>query len=629
MSDVAVIFGGPSPEHDVSVLTGLQAARGLTGGAGAPVGSVRALFWSKTGEWFEVDPGLEAEAFLEGVPRGATRLQFVAAPGGGFAEPGGVSGGRGPSISTSPSSAATAAPARTAPCRPPSTSPASATPGPTVAGAALGMDKLAFGAVVGRGRPPDPAPRTCWRAEADAPAFAGPYIVKPRFGGSSIGIDVVEDFDTALARLAANPHLGFGAVLEPYRPDMDDLQIGVRTWPTLAALGRRAPHPLRRRRPTSSTTATSTWPAKGMAGAERELPAADPVRAREGAARGRRADRRARRGPRRGPDRLPLRRDGVRRQRGQHHPRVAGPLPVGGARAALRHPARPTCSRRPASAPPTPTRRPVPTAPCCDRPVRSPASWAERWPVRRLSLLPDRGGPGRHHAALVVPGRAAGRSRWWRSRSASPSTSGFPTPRSRSTGSKGVVVAVPCLWLAARVVRWRTDPVWCSPPSGSSSAGGRCRGRASRSGSPRSRRSDVVQSLLRRLVGTGRLELVLWEDGEVRRIDDVRKPVVLQRVITRRLRPPPDRSSRAVGTTGRGSRGEDPVDRLDPPGAGRQRRRVDGARAGEDDHAAAEAGAGHPGAVARRAGSRAIRPAGPPRASRPRSRRRGSGGSRS
>ncbi|MHB1548587.1 MAG: hypothetical protein ACYCX8_07605 [Acidimicrobiales bacterium] len=27
--DIAVIFGGPSPEHDVSVLTGLQAAREL------------------------------------------------------------------------------------------------------------------------------------------------------------------------------------------------------------------------------------------------------------------------------------------------------------------------------------------------------------------------------------------------------------------------------------------------------------------------------------------------------------------------------------------------------------------------------------------------------------------------
>ena len=87
MPDVAVIFGGPSPEHDVSVLTGLQAARGLA--AGGQGGSPRALYWSKTGEWFEVDPGLEAESFLEGVPRAATRLRFVAAPGGGFAEAGG------------------------------------------------------------------------------------------------------------------------------------------------------------------------------------------------------------------------------------------------------------------------------------------------------------------------------------------------------------------------------------------------------------------------------------------------------------------------------------------------------------------------------------------------------------
>jgi D-alanine-D-alanine ligase len=53
--DVAVIFGGPSPEHDVSVLTGLQAARGL---ALARNPAVSALYWSKTGDWFGVDPGL-------------------------------------------------------------------------------------------------------------------------------------------------------------------------------------------------------------------------------------------------------------------------------------------------------------------------------------------------------------------------------------------------------------------------------------------------------------------------------------------------------------------------------------------------------------------------------------------
>ena len=51
--------------------------------------TIRALFWSKTGDWYEVDPGLEAEAFLEGVPRGAKKLQLTAAPGGGFSESGG------------------------------------------------------------------------------------------------------------------------------------------------------------------------------------------------------------------------------------------------------------------------------------------------------------------------------------------------------------------------------------------------------------------------------------------------------------------------------------------------------------------------------------------------------------
>ena len=90
MPDVAVIFGGPSPEHDVSVLTGLQAARGLAAGdtTSGPV-TARAIFWSKTGDWYEVDPTLEAEAFVEGVPRGATKLQLTAAPDGGFSEPGG------------------------------------------------------------------------------------------------------------------------------------------------------------------------------------------------------------------------------------------------------------------------------------------------------------------------------------------------------------------------------------------------------------------------------------------------------------------------------------------------------------------------------------------------------------
>src|SRR5580704_4588032 len=77
---LGVCFGGPSPEHDVSVLTGLQAAhellrlgRKLTG-----------LYWSKTGDWYEVDPSLEASSFIDGVPRGAQPLRLVTGPEGGF-----------------------------------------------------------------------------------------------------------------------------------------------------------------------------------------------------------------------------------------------------------------------------------------------------------------------------------------------------------------------------------------------------------------------------------------------------------------------------------------------------------------------------------------------------------------
>jgi D-alanine-D-alanine ligase len=63
--------------------------------------------------------------------------------------------------------------------------------------------------------------------------FPGPYIVKPRFGGSSIGIEVVADLATARARLSANPHLRRGAVIEPHRSDLHDLNVAVRTWPEL------------------------------------------------------------------------------------------------------------------------------------------------------------------------------------------------------------------------------------------------------------------------------------------------------------------------------------------------------------------------------------------------------------
>ena len=47
---IGVVFGGPSPEHDISILTGLQSVRILS-----KKYDVIALYWSKNNEWYLVD----------------------------------------------------------------------------------------------------------------------------------------------------------------------------------------------------------------------------------------------------------------------------------------------------------------------------------------------------------------------------------------------------------------------------------------------------------------------------------------------------------------------------------------------------------------------------------------------
>jgi D-alanine-D-alanine ligase len=225
VSDIAVIFGGPSPEHDVSVLTGLQAAHELQR-AGR---SVQALYWSKSAEWFAVDAALEATAFLDGVPKGAQPLRLVLGAGGGFEG----SGGRFSKQKATEFAAAVVCchggPGEDGTLQAALDAAGVPYTGPGVAAAALGMDKLAFGGVmVAAGLPT--LPRLALTATTEDVGFAGPYIVKPRFGGSSIGIRVVEDLATAKAFLG-DVHLRDGAVLEPYRPDLFDVQVALRCWP--------------------------------------------------------------------------------------------------------------------------------------------------------------------------------------------------------------------------------------------------------------------------------------------------------------------------------------------------------------------------------------------------------------
>jgi D-alanine-D-alanine ligase len=147
--------------------------------------------------------------------------------------------------------------------------------GPSMVGAALGMDKLCFSALAATAGLPA-LPRVALVEGSPPPEFPGPFIVKPRFGGSSIGIDVVSDFPTALSRLETNRHLRRGAVIEPFRQDLFDLQVAARSWPKreLSAVER----PLRSGVGSEILGYNEKYVGgEGMVSAPRELPAAIPA----------------------------------------------------------------------------------------------------------------------------------------------------------------------------------------------------------------------------------------------------------------------------------------------------------------------------------------------------------------
>ncbi len=275
MGQVAVLFGGPSPEHDVSILTGLQATRELAGASRDPL----AIYWTKAGAFVSVDPTAEAADFADGPPRGAQPLTFELGHDGGFAAEGRRGRSRpleidvviccthgGPGEDGTLQGALDLAGVRHA--------------GPSAAGAALGMDKLAFAAVMGA-LGVRALPRVALTAETEKVGFEPPYIVKPRFGGSSIGISVAADLATARALASSSPHLAQGAVLEPYRADLRDLQVAVRRHPALelSAIER----PTRSDRDAEFLHYRDKYVAgEGMAAAPRELPAAlEPAREAE------------------------------------------------------------------------------------------------------------------------------------------------------------------------------------------------------------------------------------------------------------------------------------------------------------------------------------------------------------
>ena len=63
------------------------------------------------------------------------------------------------------------------------------------------------------------------------PNFDGPYVLKPQFGGSSIGVEVVDNYETALKIIESSDLYEKGALLERYLENAEDLLIGVRNYP--------------------------------------------------------------------------------------------------------------------------------------------------------------------------------------------------------------------------------------------------------------------------------------------------------------------------------------------------------------------------------------------------------------
>ena len=217
----AVLFGGPSPEHEISILTGLQSERVLI----AAGEKVVPIYWAPSGQWFQVPAGTEAKDYLDAVPKGSKPIDVrLSGDSGLYVKKraldldavllclhGGVGEGGGAAAIFS----LLGIPAT----------------GSSLFAGAVGMDKLAFGGLMEVAGVPG-LRREHLSATVD-PSFAGPYIVKPRFGGSSIGIEIVDDVDAARAIGKASAHLRVGAVLEPYRPELVDLNISFRTHPQL------------------------------------------------------------------------------------------------------------------------------------------------------------------------------------------------------------------------------------------------------------------------------------------------------------------------------------------------------------------------------------------------------------
>lgn len=229
MTTIGVVFGGLSPEHDISILTGLQAGRLLSGRGD----DVVCIYWTRGGEWLRVPVSLEGADFTTGEIPDATSLAFRVPEG--FVEPrrrreqpldlglvvNCCHGGPG-------EDGTLVAMLMLAGLR---------VTGPGPEASAWVMDKLATAAIstlAGLDRfGIEPIPTVPLDGHTTAIDLPAPWVVKPRFGGSSLGVEVgIEDVDTAVSLTRTGTGRA-GAVAQTYLAGWSDLNVAVRVHPSV------------------------------------------------------------------------------------------------------------------------------------------------------------------------------------------------------------------------------------------------------------------------------------------------------------------------------------------------------------------------------------------------------------
>lgn len=238
--DVAVIFGGPSPSHDISIVTGLTVCRalGVVGDSTAEPGQVHGIYWAKNEQFFLVDPELGPAAFLEGPPAGARPLQFVAQPGGGFfMAKSGLLGSREHQLRLATVVVCChGGPGQDGTLQGALDMAALVYTGPSGRSARLCDDRLALAALLGASGIPC-VPRVPVVAGSGAPdwdGWTGPYLVRPRFSGEPMASEVVPQWaDVTRALELGSAHLAMGVVASPYRRESARASVALRSSPSL------------------------------------------------------------------------------------------------------------------------------------------------------------------------------------------------------------------------------------------------------------------------------------------------------------------------------------------------------------------------------------------------------------